>query len=580
MTATGRIVSCKIHPAIGIARVGNSTRPDGFFLGPEVPGESLPPPGGYKDPADVSIVLKQACRFWIFGYDERGELVGELPANASVTWRVQLGNKKAEWYEFAGPDGETSPPTTPKRNPLVADRASLVITTTVEEIAGPNGQRPLVGFLGIAGNQPVTLGEMRTENDGKLLVLGGSGEASSWTKPISPIADYVNNNGWHDTTSDGPVTARVVLDGVDLPVTPAWVIVGPPDFAPAIDSIVTLYDVACQVAVERRWNPDPSDPSFPLTFTEHVLPMLRRAMQYQWVNRVALEGHGPDGPGDFEPDLAKLGDPRAEFNVDRQRIFRWVRDPNLEPTSGEAVRQAQRRFMPRLSGDEGDNTPDKFGTWLTVTKAQYAMLLRWSQGDFKPGPAVSLRDLTPDGLDRAALEACTGGAFYPGIEAGWILRRSSQYNEFCRLDHRVPDRYTPGATGLEPGDVTKRSALPWQADFHDCRTAWWPAQRPDEVLTPEAYNELALLDVALAALDPGGAEFAQRIADRDKLWRTREPWAWVPKDDDGPIDHMTMVQNWSRLGFVVGESANGSPFVLQGKPQYVEVGRDPNLART
>ena len=37
----------KIHPAIGIARVGNS--PDEFFIGPERIGEDPNPPGGFKD---------------------------------------------------------------------------------------------------------------------------------------------------------------------------------------------------------------------------------------------------------------------------------------------------------------------------------------------------------------------------------------------------------------------------------------------------------------------------------------------------------------------------------------------------
>ncbi len=32
-----------------------------------------------------------------------------------------------------------------------------------------------------------------------------------------------------------------------------------------------------------------------------------------------------------------------------------------------------------------------------------------------------------------------------------------------------------------PGDLTALMALPWQADFWDCRDGWWPAQRPDDV---------------------------------------------------------------------------------------------------
>ena len=34
---------------------------------------------------------------------------------------------------------------------------------------------------------------------------------------------------------------------------PAWVVVAPPDFAPAIDGIVTLYDLLREVAVKRGW---------------------------------------------------------------------------------------------------------------------------------------------------------------------------------------------------------------------------------------------------------------------------------------------------------------------------------------
>ena len=43
----GRIVRAAIHPAIGIARVGNS--PDEYYFGPEIPGGLPIAPGGYKD---------------------------------------------------------------------------------------------------------------------------------------------------------------------------------------------------------------------------------------------------------------------------------------------------------------------------------------------------------------------------------------------------------------------------------------------------------------------------------------------------------------------------------------------------
>ena len=44
---TDTIVTARIHPAIGIARVGNSKSE--YFIGPEVPFPTGPPPGGYRD---------------------------------------------------------------------------------------------------------------------------------------------------------------------------------------------------------------------------------------------------------------------------------------------------------------------------------------------------------------------------------------------------------------------------------------------------------------------------------------------------------------------------------------------------
>src|SRR5687767_15281885 len=72
-----QIVRCAIHPAIGIGRVGNS--PDGFFLGPEVPGHHPLPLGGFKDAE--GRILRQAARFRIFGFNRRDEVVAELTAD-------------------------------------------------------------------------------------------------------------------------------------------------------------------------------------------------------------------------------------------------------------------------------------------------------------------------------------------------------------------------------------------------------------------------------------------------------------------------------------------------------------------
>src|SRR5262245_55838034 len=229
------IVACKIHPAIGIARVGNS--PDGFFIGPEIPGICDVPAGGYKDVGepDKGIpprVKRQAARFRIFGYDRDGKAVKELTAReATITWTVHLANKKAEWFEFDGPDGEHAKPTARRRNAKIADRQQLIIDPGSRTITGATQSALFSGgqFVGL----PVPLGEIRTEKSGRLIVLGGFGKSGASDK-ASAITDYANNDGWFDDTSDGPVTAQVTLkSGSELTATPSWVIVGPPDFSPA-----------------------------------------------------------------------------------------------------------------------------------------------------------------------------------------------------------------------------------------------------------------------------------------------------------------------------------------------------------
>jgi hypothetical protein len=64
------IEKVRIHPAIGIARLGNS--PDAFFIGPERPG--VVHSGPFKD--EKGRIKRQAARFRLFGYDADDRLVG------------------------------------------------------------------------------------------------------------------------------------------------------------------------------------------------------------------------------------------------------------------------------------------------------------------------------------------------------------------------------------------------------------------------------------------------------------------------------------------------------------------------
>jgi hypothetical protein len=500
------IAFCKIFPSIGIARLGNSPEPDGFFVGHELPGRPPLPEGGFKD--DLGRVKRQAARFRVYAFDNDGKARGELKGQGvQVTWTVQLANKKAAWYQFSGASDVAAVLEEGKVLPLRnweiqgehtqdPDRRDRLINAPQPgSVAGPN-QRG-VPFVGTVFDPPVKvyLGELRTDAEGRLLVLGGRGHSDS-VLDKNPLKHYANNNFWYDDTSDGPVTARVTVDGREVEVRGrAWVIVTPPSFSPHTGNIVTAYDVMVEAALnhglvwpEAELGPRP-DPDA-VSFTADIYPLLRRLVNYRWVSRRALRGHGPGRPGDFlQKDvleqLARKDDAGAAL---RQAIFRKVRNPFFAPDSEDARAQANLFHMPPLSGDEGDATHADPSTWLTVTRLQYHKLEKWASGDFASdwqgeplapaGPADA--DGAPPGeLTRAVLLACVGGAFFPGIEMTSIIRHKGFYAEAFRV-----------ADGLKAGDVTKWMALPWQADFYECQTHWWPAQRPDDVVNEEEFDHV------------------------------------------------------------------------------------------
>jgi hypothetical protein len=455
----------EIHPSIGISRVGTS---DQFFLGPE-PG--VPPPTTYRD--QKGKLLRQAARFRIFACqrDARGRLIKATEvdaARAQVEWTVHLVNRKGDAEVFP-PSPSRRDQAGKRRNARIANRADLVIDPGLRTLRGPGERAAFDGgkFL----RKSVPLGEIRTDAEGRLLVIGAFGRSDG---PARDLRTFANNDNWFDDVSDGPVTAflKPPRGRRRVEALPAWVITTPPDYAPEIVNFVTLYDVAFQVAVERGWRTVPEKPSF----SRDILPLLSRAVGYAWVIELARMAHAPGAFGDFlnPTRLGDLADPAGPEFV-RQVVLERLRDPShLELPSDVGS-------MPRLHDET--NTENV----LAPTKAQYQALQSWAAGNFvndlgQPAPPEPL----PDGLDRVALQACAGGPFFPGIEAGRIMRQADIYAGPFRLD----------VTRLRPGDVTQGNAVPWQADFLLCRfgdrteLGWWPAQRPDKVLADLTSNDL------------------------------------------------------------------------------------------
>jgi L-Lysine epsilon oxidase N-terminal/L-lysine epsilon oxidase C-terminal domain len=507
----------EIHPAIGIARVGTSRE---FLTGPE-PGEPIPM--DRRDATADKLLKRQAARFRVYSCvrDPQGKIVSfeELtPAKAIITWTVHLVNRKAAAPAFRK-GGLPNTDRSFRRNSATGNPATdkpLIIDGGAQTLTGAS--QPTNAFQGTFKGHDVPLGEMSTNADGRLIVVGGFGTSRSF--PTTPIGDFADNDNWHDDTSDGPVEANVhFLDGrQDQKVDkPAWVVCCQPDFAPGIRHIVTLYDALIDQGITRGVL---ALPTFRPAFDRDIFPLLQRALVYQWVNQFNQAAHGPGAVADFsDPDL---GDPTTP-NGDRIAIFRHLSDPD-HPTAGPIA--ASKRPMPALFSD--DYFTDKTLP-LLLTRSQYRVLKAWASGAFDasasspPAPATG----DPDELTQFALDGCVGAAFCPGIEAGRRIRDDIYAGqELFRFDRGK----------LEPGGLTESMALPWQADFFDCTweispglgqgRGWWPAQRPDDVFT----------SVGASTMD-----------------------AWVR----GISNVNDFIANWSKLGVVLDRGTPGSPFFVE-----------------
>ena len=283
----------RIHPGIGIARLGNSDSE--FYLAPVTPA-GLPQEcdargnprfaGDGVTPLLVTTfrdrqgrIKRQAARFQVFVYDDAspegrplkiGDPVeggGNHGTLVDIQWQVYVANKKACWYQFDQTVGEHGyPPGHPRRNADVSDatRSRLIIDPGPRQVNGTTKRRAAFDRVGEGSYatsfpppdlQPFaidTLGEMMTDDAGHLVVLGGHGcSGSEKSGPGEPhTEDYANNDGWYDDISDGPVMARLVMYSQEVTSNryvdveyPAWVIVGYPRYAPQILDMVTMDEV-------------------------------------------------------------------------------------------------------------------------------------------------------------------------------------------------------------------------------------------------------------------------------------------------------------------------------------------------
>jgi hypothetical protein len=612
----------RIHPAIGIARVGDAVRSDAsndfYFIGPELPeiaGNVDPASGAQGEFKTVDGAVKpQAARFRIFEYekqdDGRFHPLGEVKTSdggraVGITWTVALANRKANFCAFHGQAGAEDSPLffasyVNAANARLRVRNAQKVKTAAERKKWlelePPPQSIVGGSTGSVAQFPIdrsnktddgsklnirTLGELRTDADGRLIVIGGMGR-SDFDPGLGQetITHFANNDGWFDDVSDGPVDAKLTIDGVDHDVEAAWVVVAPPDFAPPVRSYRSMYDTLVDVivreptiptddglfagplahlaAMNQDWTRNGSIKDYRPSFTRDIAPILTAIMKLERVHQHQMGPRARFHGSTSYLNFAALGGP-GSLKSDREAVFERLRDPNtFDATPTPAIAPSQ---MPAAYGDYYEAVNNRGGrndpAYLhSVSKLQYALLRAWKNGDFVEDwgrvppipPAV-----TPEGLDRAALENMSGGAFFPGMEASWLFAKKEVWAKPFRVarNKTVGTIPVPGEDRrdlvLEAGAFSQQMALPWQADFMDCaaggvadpsvvgntrRVAWWPANRPDEVFPLNAPT-------------------------------VRLPWARVPDPQAAGGYHEMqtgndMVKLWSTLGFIVEAAPDGA----------------------
>ena len=438
-----------------------------------------------------------------------------------------------------------------------------------------------------------TLGEMFTDEKGRLLVLPSTGNAvgqyDEYGVPIQMTGD-LNNVGWFDSAADGPVKVTIVLQKKNEQTQEietsteeafgAWVVCGDPAYAPQIRNVVSVWDDVYNMFVRELelqpnlYENDDYKPDYIPNFAQDIKPIFIASNLQRWTANLpplALRAHTA------VESISEGDDPNETIMAG----LNFIRNPNKDETN------IGMPLMPLSLGAAGTS-------FMTVTKTQYFFLEQWSKGECKQGQTS--RKLGPgELLDMAALSNCLGGRYVPGIEVSYTIMEKDIYIQDWKTSGAGPFRIkhypmdykhrkirkinkqdddkqdddklnkaTPYLTsgwiplhkmtkGLEPGDVSKFMAIPWQTDYNSCSihaTAintdgvnesngaettlyWsWPSQRPDAVYVAE--------------------EVINNVLPKQK-WSIRGPGTYAVNPASAATfqDPLQSVKDWHKIGIIV-----------------------------
>ncbi|OED40524.1 hypothetical protein AB832_03590, partial [Flavobacteriaceae bacterium (ex Bugula neritina AB1)] len=514
--------SFRIYPSIGIARMGNgpATKEDVVFS-PEVPWKNLFDTDFVPHTSDGAL-KKQAQRFYIYKCDDQGNPIEKINArDYDIEWFVEVANKKPFWYDFnnsldlsVNMDDKVNHHN--NKNLSIAfyeDRIAPGISASsrnpnipsegVQERGIPNSRKELVngpnfGSVSLANNRmeleglfpfprvgtesniankmktvpkTVKLGTIeydkddhKPETNGSLIFYSGDGISAS-LNPSDLNTDFADNSNWYDDICDGRVTAKLTPKGggetifLDGPETAAWIATAPPDYAPQINPISSLYDLVTGA------DPKPLETN-EASLLSMVLPLFFKFYQMQWVNlsdflapsfKEVIDKLTHNGNFDFlytnSPESQATRE--AIFTLFRNPRYNYINEgiiPSKDVTSFDSLGIPPIPYkLPYYVGD-GVNYPGSPAQWFAIPPFLYDQLEQWSKGNFTTPPeltkfnpedmvqlgeyyqndfvnAASDPKKAPLLMTRAVLETLYGGGFHPGVELTWPMRHAQMYCE-------------------------------------------------------------------------------------------------------------------------------------------------------
>ncbi|MBL3656271.1 LodA/GoxA family CTQ-dependent oxidase [Fulvivirga sediminis] len=480
--------SLRIHPAIGMARVGNSTE---YYLGPETmaarPQEGSDTTGGLPikpntesttitsaDLRDAQGRLKrQAARFKIFQYPNSpsslsypsspGEEVkigsvvdGKKVSN--IIWTAHLANKKANCWEIdetanKGIELYKNGNTPPLRNLPFGNNAAdinrlqkLIIDAGPRAINSANGSSPIkFDNHTIASYFDTSSKEIKAAPNYPIQFPASNGSESDGSTPINYLGELLtdssgrllvlgghglacgfNNEGSFD--GNQPLCADVDNDN--------WL----DDTSDGPVTAVLIFEDGSKLPIPGSAWVVVTDPAYApqtlnvVTLWDDVYNTWLEKFDLQpevYSNKSYNHDYQPDFNEDVFPVLNAAHMQRWTTNLPDQAVNAHKSMMNF---TKEPPKMNIMSFIRKVDGSQNSkgsplmplSLGDANQSFLTLSHQQYFFMEQWTKG--KCVGATPLKLGAGEQLDKTVLVNCLGGRFSPGIDMTFIVRDPNLYN--------------------------------------------------------------------------------------------------------------------------------------------------------